>query len=316
MSGTSDKKGDLKTQMVTLLDHSVPAITVDEVRQKMADLNTSDGVSSTRRGIRRSRSTGSPLRSRRQKIAVTYGFALCVCILVGVLVGTGLHSTTTSKPGTASTTTLAGTQRPSGNPYPSDACDVADPVGLLLSLGNIPGMKAVGPPSAFGGESLDLHGGGPSSAAVIEEDWMRMGVPTSQLDSQGPYLKAHPHSIVTFDEAISGFTDTSAEAIFYNEASPTENQEVNVNGETLTLNQNVEQNISSLPRPNVVVTTNLPGTDVGTRVLITVKFGNTILGMSFFGGTDLTWSDVVVHAHTALRIITSHCKNGEILPRA
>jgi hypothetical protein len=81
VSGTANRD-DLKTQMVTLLDRTVPAVTVDEVRQKAGSLNAG--------GIARYR------RSRRINTyaigAATMATAICVFVVVLVF-GFGVAST-------------------------------------------------------------------------------------------------------------------------------------------------------------------------------------------------------------------------------
>ena len=215
------------------------------------------------------------------------------------------------------------------NPYPTSDCAGSDPTGLLLSAGTISNMVDTVPASADGGSPLSsLAFGpseGPSSAAQIEEHWQASGVPTSELDAQGPYLSANPNSIVTYDEGITGFTDPAVEQSFYNENLPLEPganpasgdyeaPDVNIDGQTEPVDMSVQQDVDSIPAPNIVVTTDLPGTDVGTRISVTIELGNTVVGVGFLGGIDLSWSDVVSYVNDAANTLESQCPGGEIVP--
>jgi hypothetical protein len=209
--------------------------------------------------------------------------------------------------------------------YPSMACLASDPTQMLLPIGRIPDMALGVPQSAQGGQSLTpmaiptsgSNANSLMSAAVVEEHLFNTMAPMSAIQSVDPFNSTHPKTITTFDEGVTGFTSTSAESSFYSSAtsqSPT--PENVVNGVLLPETVSSESNYSGLPSPNVVTIDTQPSSDVPTVIQFTIESGQTILSLSFEGGTGLTLSDVLPYAQSAIDTITNACGSLDIMAPA
>jgi hypothetical protein len=178
-------------------------------------------------------------------------------------------------------------------------CDAKDPVGLLLPPSAIPGLKYGGRPYGSGGGPISIFGAGSSpesrSVAAVAENLYRPGVPVSELDGEGQFEVSHPHTIVKFDEGITGFANSAAEAMFFNEEQGVP-----------------ELNFSSIPTPNIVTTDGFPNGAGGVILSYTIQFGDTVLGMEFTGGQSLSWPDVAGPVRAAIHVLEARCPGGEI----
>jgi hypothetical protein len=61
---------------------------------------------------------------------------------------------------------------------------------------------------------------GPKSAAAIWEQLLNVSAPGSAIQNSDPYNLMHPRAVTTFDEALTGFDSSSAEATFYRRGLP------------------------------------------------------------------------------------------------
>lgn len=206
--------------------------------------------------------------------------------------------------------------------YPATACASLSPTSILLSTTKIPGMMQGTPATATGGQSLSPFGismgiappASNMSAAVVSEHLFNSSAPASAIQNPDPYNVANPHTVTTFDEGITGFTNGAAESFFFNRAASQQAPTDNVNGKVQSEQMGVQQNVTGLPAPNIVVTTNQPGTDVPGSVQVTIEEGSTIFGFGFSGGSSLVLSDVLSYVNLGLSQAQVTCGARSIMP--
>jgi hypothetical protein len=174
----------------------------------------------------------------------------------------------------------------------------------------------------MGGQSLDLFGipmpgvtmpPSLTSAAVVTGHLFDSRAPGSAIQNSDPYNVAHPHVVTTFDEGITGFTNASAESLFYSRAVPQQAPQDNVSGQPQSEQLNVQRNAVGLPAPNVVAITSLPGTDVPATIQVTIEAGHTVLGLSFEGGSSLSLPDVLQYVNSAVNQVRTTCGSLDIM---
>jgi disulfide bond formation protein DsbB len=206
--------------------------------------------------------------------------------------------------------------------YPASACDSSNPTSMLLPAAMIPNMVEGTSALAMGGQSLDLFGipmpgvtTPPSlmSAAVVTGHLFDSRAPGSAIQNSDPYNVTHPHVVTTIDEGITGFTNASAESLFYSRAIQLQAPQANVSGQPQSEQLDVQRNVAGLPTPNVVTTTSLPGTDVPATIEVTIEAGHTVLGLSFEGGNSLSLPDVLQYADSAVNQVRITCGSLDIM---
>jgi len=185
---------------------------------------------------------------------------------------------------------------------------------MLLPASLIPNMVQGTSAFASGGQSLDPFGIAmpgvtlpPSlmSAAVVTGHLFDSSAPGSAIQNSDPFNLAHSHAITTFDEGITGFTNASAESLFYGRAAALEAPQ----DEHLIL----QRDVAGLPAPNVVTTTSLPGSDVPATIQVTIEAGHSVLGLGFEGGSSLSLPDVLQIVSSAVSQVRTTCGSLDIM---
>jgi len=208
--------------------------------------------------------------------------------------------------------------------YPTKACGSSHPTALLLPARDLPGTRlSPGPAYASGGSALNpfaivtAGSGGPTSAAVIAEQLLSVRAPRSAVQNADPYNRAHPDSITTYSEGITGFTDAGAEALFYGRGLPSEEPpESVVHGRPIPEEVSSSINSPAFPTPNEVTGYALPTTDTPGVVMVTIESGATVIGFTFEGGAALSLRTVEPIVTTAMGVIAAACHGTDIMPRA
>lgn len=267
---------------------------------------------------------GSP-RDRKARRALSLGGHRLP--LRGFLISAAVAALTASTAVAVSAALNSGVQAPKAVPkgsktvitsgpqaYPASACANSDPTSMLLPVTVIPHMVQGTSALATGGQSLDPFGIAmpgvtlpPSlmSAAVVMEHLFDSTAPGSAIQNSDPFNLAHPHAITTFDEGITGFTNASAESLFYGRAAALEAPQ----DEQL----NMQRNVAGLPAPNVVTTTSLVGSDLPTTIQVTIEAGHTVLGLGFEGGSSLSLPDVLQYVNSAVSQVRTTCGSLDIM---
>jgi hypothetical protein len=262
-------------------------------------------------------------RRRRLLLMGTMAMAILPLALIVVFIS-GSASPSPARHPTATAHNLvvrrSATTAPRANVYPANACEASEPTSLLLPARAIPNMELVGGSAAAdGGQSLAPMGLGrsstPSSAAVIQENLFDTKAPKSALQSDDPFNTANPHVITSFSEGITGFTVSSSEAEFWGWGTSEANAppQYLVDGHLMPVQVALTTDDPDLPVPNDVVVLTAPQSDVDTQITFSVKAGHTVIGLAFFGGVGLSLKDVMPIAMTAMKIITSACRGGDIM---
>lgn len=207
--------------------------------------------------------------------------------------------------------------------YPATACDPSHPTALLLPPEDLPGTRlSPGPAYASGGAALNPFalvtagsGEGPTSAAVIAEQLLLARAPRAAVQNADPFNLAHPDSITTFSEGITGFTDAGSEALFYSRGLPSEEPPQSVvNGRPVPEELSSSVDDPAFPTPNEVTGYSLPGTDTPGVISVTIESGATVIGFMFEGGSALSLRTVDPIVTTALGIIAASCHGTDVMP--
>ena len=264
-------------------------------------------------------------RRRRPLLMATMAMAILPLALIVVFISGSAspspvrHPTTTAHNLVVRRSVTTATR---ANVYPANACEASDPTSLLLPASAIPNMELLGGSAAAdGGQSLAPFGQGrsssstPSSAAVIQENLFDTKAPKSALQSDDPFNTANPQVITSFSEGITGFTVSSSEVDFWGWGTSEANAppQYLVDGHLVSVQVALTTDDPDLPAPNDVVVFTAPQSDVETQITISVKAGHTVIGLAFFGGVGLSLNDVMPIAMTAMKIITSACRGGDIM---
>ena len=254
---------------------------------------------------------------RRRQWWIAAALLVVVAALIGFIVFIGGKG---SEPRSTVPATIPRVPR---NPYPASSCDSKHPTALLLPTGGLPHMVlSPGPATASGGSPIDLGTGivtpnsrrGPSSDAVIWEQFLNVSAPRSAIQNADPYNVAHPRAVTIFDEALTGFDSTSAEATLYRRGLPSPfPPDGELNGHSVPEDVVSSTNIRALLLPSEEVTYWLPSSDTPSNVMVSLRSGGTIIAFNFEGGSDLSLRDVLPIVNAALNRISSMCGGTDIM---
>jgi hypothetical protein len=230
-------------------------------------------------------------------------------------------ATTAGSPDTSTTTAQKGP--PIARTYPASACMAPHPMSLLLPVSALPHMTVNPGAFADGGQVLDpfalaVPGTRRSpelaSAAVVNEQMIDTQAPRSALQNASQFNVRHPTAITTFDEGITGFTSAVAERAFWALATPSGRPPWGtINGHGAPTHRVFAANSPLFRKPNTIVMTSLADSPTPTEIDVNVRSGATVVGLSFEGGVGLTVSEIAPIARRALQVISSACRNSDIM---